>query len=658
VKPYSIGQDLKISKQRLNFIANGTINEPSVVRNEIIESWKRCRNMHVSVSPPNLKIDKTRIIHTDENVTAHLRTVLLQETNNAFYDILKIYHGAAFYLLYDSLIVYSQRGDKDLLDYFNINGLGIGACLEEINIGTTALSISPSSFDDAWVIGAEHYLGLFTPYLTYCYFGDYKYSGHKVKTMVILPKHLFSPLYLQYLRTYSESCKWKIVSYFLSIESQLKDVSYKQYEQEEPTGVLLIDIFGKIISMNQQFIQWTKVSQKQAFGKSYLNVFPELTQLSDLMISESPVQTKDITIWDPPIQVFVEIKSVYEYQKAIGKVLKFRKIEKNTGNQKVDLKARYTFADILGSSPAIQNAKKKAYEAASGKNIVILTGESGTGKELFAQSIHNASPVRKGPFVAVNCAAFSSELIVSELFGYVGGAFTGAKREGAKGKIEMANNGTLFLDEIGELTMTAQSMLLRVLEERKIVRLGSSEEIPVRIRLISATNRDLRELVREKLFRLDLFYRVFVNNIHLPALCERIEDLPILAQYFIEQYNIVYGKSVTTIEKKALERLIEHSWPGNIRELRNIIECGMSNAYHDELRVDDLPDLVELTIEEKQPSFDDNSMAAIEKEYGILEKKELITLMIRHKGNKTKIANALGVTRTTLYKKLKKYNLD
>lgn len=244
----------------------------------------------------------------------------------------------------------------------------------------------------------------------------------------------------------------------------------------------------------------------------------------------------------------------------------------NKTKKLMGLTAEYTFDSIVGNSPALTNVIHQAKEFSDSPYNLLIIGESGVGKELFAQAIHNHSSRRNEPFVALNCASFPENLIESELFGYVGGSFTGASKNGQIGKFELADGGTLFLDEIGELPFTFQSKLLRVLETRKITRIGSSSPTPVNVRVLAATNRNLEKMIEENLFRKDLYYRLQVLNIEIPPLRDRQEDLLLLTDSFFHQASDINGEEPKTLAPEAQKALLEYSWPGNVRELRNVIQ--------------------------------------------------------------------------------------
>ena len=291
------------------------------------------------------------------------------------------------------------------------------------------------------------------------------------------------------------------------------------------------------------------------------------------------------------IDINLEIKHIQlnVFDGFILKMTKFSQLEKKQAKLRAQLVnsgniSKYTFDDILGSSIQTINTKKIANKMAQSNSSILIIGESGTGKELFAQSIHSASRRKDGPFVAVNCSTFQENLLQSELFGYEEGAFTGAKKGGKIGIFEMAHKGTLFLDEIGELSLETQAKLLRVVEDKEIRRIGSSDIISCDVRIIAATNRNLEELIEKGKFRLDLYYRLNTLIIEIPALRERKEDIPQFIKYFFEKES----KSELKIEEDVLKFLIKYEWKGNVRELRNCIEY-MAHVYEDRIKMKDLP---------------------------------------------------------------------
>ena len=331
-----------------------------------------------------------------------------------------------------------------------------------------------------------------------------------------------------------------------------------------------------------------------------------------------------------------------------------RALEKKETMREVQLLRRRLAAlapgtDMIGSGPAMQRVFELVKKVAPANASVIITGESGTGKEVVARAIHSLSARKDKPFVALNCGAIPPTLIESELFGYERGAFTGADQR-RMGNFDLAHNGTLFLDEIGELPLELQAKFLRVLEERKIRRLGGRGEVEVDVRVLCATNRDLKEEIRRGRFREDLYFRLHVFTIALPTLKERHEDIPILVHHFIEKYNAETGKRVQGVSPGALEVLRSYAWPGNIRELRNTVERAMILAEGDVIGEEHLPPDMMGTRPEA---------ATLRVPLGIpldkVEKEYILASLQRNGGNKARTAELLGISEKTLYNKLNRY---
>jgi len=314
------------------------------------------------------------------------------------------------------------------------------------------------------------------------------------------------------------------------------------------------------------------------------------------------------------------------------------------------LSKEYGFHEMVGISSVMREVLRSVTKVAPIDCNVLIQGESGTGKELIARAIHFNSPRREKPFIAFNCGGFTEELIANELFGHEKGAFTGADSV-KMGLLETANGGTLFLDEIGEMPISMQVKLLRVLQERKLYRVGGTIPVDLDIRIISATNSELEQEVAKNTFRKDLYYRLKVVQIKVPPLRERKEDIPILIHHFLERYNHLYKKRIEGVSKDAMEILLRYSYPGNVRELENIVSSAVALAEGSIIQVDDLPDDLERLEVETFPAH----------EYVPLEKKEkeyILEVLKATRFNKVKAAKILNIPRTTLWRKIKKYGLD
>ncbi|MBN2413296.1 sigma-54-dependent Fis family transcriptional regulator [candidate division KSB1 bacterium] len=328
-------------------------------------------------------------------------------------------------------------------------------------------------------------------------------------------------------------------------------------------------------------------------------------------------------------------------------------LRKEVDELRTELKGKYSFGNIIGQSGGIQDVFKALSKVVDSNVTVLIQGESGTGKELIARATHFLSKSRADkPFVAVNCSALPESLLESELFGHEKGSFTGAAGKRI-GKFEQANGGTIFLDEIGLMSPATQAKILRILQEREFERVGGNELIKVSVRIISATNKDLEEEMKNGNFREDLYYRLSVFPIKLPPLRDRKEDIPLLATHFRKKYSEQEGKNIEDINPDALELLMNYNWPGNVRELENAIERAVVLSSDKEITPKDLPQAVR-SIGEKQIYESDNTLASwIEK----LEQEALRQALLECEGNISKTAKKLGIGRATIYRKAKKYGL-
>lgn len=420
-------------------------------------------------------------------------------------------------------------------------------------------------------------------------------------------------------------------------------------------GIISIDHNGVVTNMNgkaNKFLETLRCGQRidSIIKKSYF---------SDVLKKGEAVRGALLTI--KKHSLIISIDPIKLDQQVIGAVAT---LQKQTEIQNIEHKMRRvlaqkhfadkTFDDIIGSSPAIQAAKKLAAKYASVDSTIMIVGGTGTGKELFAQSIHNASSRRHAPFVAINCAAFPPSILESELFGYVKGAFTGALNEGKPGIFELAHMGTIFLDEISETSLDVQLKLLRVIQERKVIRIGDDKVTPVDIRIITASNKNLNDLVKRGVFREDFFYRICVLKLRLPSLNERREDIPELTRYFLKNPHL----PSCNITEEALKLLSACEWRGNIRQLSNIVERLAVMCYDgiiDKKLVREVAD--DISFQNDEALFPITSAVSTTK--GSLTEKEFIyQILCAMNGDRTKAAKHLGISTTTLWRKMKKFRKE
>lgn len=435
-------------------------------------------------------------------------------------------------------------------------------------------------------------------------------------------------------------------------------------------AMIVVNKNAEITMVNNSFSDLFGLSSKEVLSKSISVLLPEL-DIENMMkhgtnISNSPqiINGRQCLISISIIRENGEMNSAIckisfrgltNLQEALTKV---KKLEKQVSAYKDEIHhskgTKYTLHDIAGESDIIQKVINEALLASQSISTVLLTGETGTGKELFAQGIHAASS-QPGRFVEVNCAAIPPDLLESEFFGYEGGAFTGAKPGGMKGKLELAQNGTILLDEIGDMPLPLQAKLLRVLQEKEFQPIGSSKTIPLNAKIIAATNQDLEKLIRDGKFREDLYYRLNIINLKVPPLRERIEDVPEIVNDIIDKLN-QRGFYIKGVTHSALVKIMEHEWPGNVRELQNVIERAANIRPGDYIDVDDIPSMPEPVVE--IPTASDEDDYNVKKRMNIIEKDTIVAALREADGNKTKASKLLGISRPWLYKKMKEYGVD
>ncbi|HMP84166.1 MAG TPA: sigma-54 dependent transcriptional regulator [Verrucomicrobiota bacterium] len=345
-----------------------------------------------------------------------------------------------------------------------------------------------------------------------------------------------------------------------------------------------------------------------------------------------------------------------ELEMRIARALRRQNLEVENVALRQQLDTRFGLENVIGESPAMQEVFDVIKQVAPARTTVLLTGESGTGKELAARSIHQLSPRAKAPLVSVHCAALSPTLLESELFGHEKGAFTGA-HERRIGRFEQAQGGTLFLDEIGEIDATLQIKLLRFLGERTFERVGSNKTLTADVRLITATNKNLEELVKAGRFREDLFFRLRVVEIQLPPLRERMGDIPLLAQAFLKEFALENGKPIRDFTSDALELLMNYSWPGNVRELRTAIEHAVVLSRGERISARDLPPSVR-DLGAVVPADSSRLLARNDLTVKEAEKQLIIRALKETKGNRTLAAKKIGMSRRTFHRKLHTYHLE
>lgn len=401
----------------------------------------------------------------------------------------------------------------------------------------------------------------------------------------------------------------------------------------------LPDISGiEVLSQIKESFSQTEVIIITAYGTIKNAV--EATKLGAYDYLEKPVDNEELFL-------------------LISRALEVKQLKREVEELKTELFSRYRFSNIIGTSSKMNSIFQMMEKIARVDGTVLITGESGSGKELVARAIHFNSPRKDSPFIVVNCGAIPKDLIESEFFGHIKGAFTDAKTE-KTGKFELANTGTIFLDEVGELSPDAQVKLLRALGEREIVKVGGTKTIPIDVRVIAATNKNLEEEIKNRDFREDLYWRLAVLSLHLPALRERKEDIPLLCEHFVQKYNQELNKEVKGISTTALEYLRKYSWPGNIREMESVIYEAMVMSESLMIEKYNLPMRIKGgdTIDEDISPEAGKPLNAMIQSITEKKEKEIIARILHESGgNKTKAAQKLGISRKTLFNKMRLYEI-
>jgi transcriptional regulator of acetoin/glycerol metabolism len=682
-------------------VVTGRLPEKKI-RSVISESWKRC-----SLFGVNSRLHKAQKVLSEEElfkirIDYELREIAQPIINDLAETIAGTKH-VAFLCNFKGQIV-EVVGDADIQEKASLNNLIVGADWSEEGAGTNAIGTAIKHQGPVQIFSAEHYC-----------------EGWHCWTCTATP--ILDPVSKKIIGVLDLTGPWS--SYqrhtLALVVAQAKAIERSLLEKEligqqkltnryidfcgESTrdGLIVIDMRGRVIRLNEQAAKRLDLDPGKVIGQIVTD-FPELSNaFSEIIQFGEPNTERESFIMDNRSGQRIRLisKTITENNKFLGALITlpavslFRKgegsfaeannaLNNNAASEDVDTinnkgrrtakvilraaevetrsnSARYSFPSILGKSEIFLKSIEMAKRAALNEVTVLVQGESGTGKELVAQAIHLAGKRSTGPFIAINCGALPKELVGSELFGYAEGAFTGANRGGNPGKFELAKGGTIFFDEIGEMPLDQQVNLLRVLQEKEVVRIGGRKTIPTDVRIIAASNKSLSEEVKKGNFREDLFYRLNVININLPPLRKRREDIGLLVHNFLDRARKELGRPRLRISNEALKILEAYDWPGNVRELRNVIERTVQMIYDDNITPESLPpEIIEMVGNKTEPVIVKNEIEQNESvtNLSIVERYErdiLLNAVKQCNDNMTKAAAQLNMARSTLYRKLKRF---
>ena len=627
-------------------------------REGIVEHWEWARKKKIDPNNPKLPVKNNNSPDTSEATETFIREVRKTiKPNLVSRNFLK---NAWIACDKNGVVLEIYSLHQELMDFFKTIGITKGADLSGKNFGTHAISMAMKIKHGNLCYRYEHYCSLFHDYFS---IGSpiFNIDGEAIGYLGIFCDHQagIPQNMIMNLRLIIQSIDNK-----MRLQRLSKRYHWLQKLQDglivnDETPTIIVSSKGYLRQLNPvaaNLLNLNNGIKEKALDK-IARFDPQIKNIASIGMEQRNIQMT-INLDNKKIKVIADSYPCYsEKDHFIGVVITMaEKSSKQRNNQEHNNKATYAFDDIIGTSPILNNAKALAKQIAKAPISVLLTGESGTGKEMFAQSIHHESEFKDGPFVSINCSAIPRDLAESELFGYVKGAFTGALAGGRIGKLEAANNGTIFFDEIAEMPLELQAKLLRVLETKNLSRVGENRQRSINLRLIAATNQDLRQLIKEKRFREDLYYRIAVSHIHLPALNESKEDIPALFMSFIEYYNEQMGKKVSEVKEDLLKLLINYPWKGNIRELRNTAEyCVMMNPGDAPIAMNHLPG--DMRIPLLYPHSELTSPDPLYSERKNIENNETMLLqkaLTMTDNNMTQAAKIMGISRATLYRKMKK----
>ena len=630
---------------------------------------KRILNSHKRSMEYGIKIDNkssNRILNEDE-----LHNVVNE--NLELINIAKIYMDMFNDVLKDEefIIVLTDRegcilrvsGKEAIVSEYEKLNITEGMYMDEKNIGTNAMAIALEENRAVQVTAEEHYINMFKG-LTCSAAPIHGKNGDIIGTLNLtsewMNKHPHSlGLAIFCVKAIEKDLEKRHINNILKeaynyVGSVMDNVD---------KGIITVDSDGRINNVNSLACEILSTASEDLIDERIDTIVPAWKNIA-LSFERDNYKTyiKEIKLLnDTNNRTLITVKPIKLNEKIVGSVVTMSKKTELQGKGDKSLSAYKTFDDILGESDAILNVITNCKIVSNSPSTVLIQGESGTGKEVLAQAIHNFSYRRDKNFVAINCGAIPKNLIESELFGYEEGSFTGAKKGGKIGKFEIANGGTVFLDEIGEMPLEMQVHLLRVIQEGRITRIGSEKEIPIDVRIIAATNKDLKEEVKNGNFREDLFYRLSVIPIYLPPLRERKGDVFKLIEHFLRIKSFKLNKNVPTIDENLYNKLINYSWPGNIRELENCIENIVNLDGKISYEFQDEDERKSKVKEEVSVDNEDGNGIYIEvgNDFNI---KDIEIILIEkaikcNQYNMSRTAKSLGISRNTLYYKLDKYNI-
>lgn len=619
------------------------------LRPEIRDSWERSYaygvNKHLRENP--YICTQAELRQYQDNAS-----FLIEMSSSVMNNMYEFVSGTGFVVVLgdSNLCIVKVIGDEEALAFARSARLCEGAMWSEELVGTNAGALAFALAKPISVFGYEHFC-LFS-HVAACSCAPIVDQG-KINGIIgmIAPFDKVNSHTLGMVLASTKHIKYKMmVERAKNYHAVLMDSIQE--------GLFAIDVTGTITYMNENCARSLKLERESIIGRSIYDLIGDNSKnhyfINKITSGRRTIDENfSLAIGGETLHCNVTcnpLNSPHPDDGAVVVVRESQRIKRLVRNI-IGGDAKMTFEDIVGKDPEFLRSIKTANAASSSMSNILMLGESGTGKDILAQAMHNAGPRKNNPYLAINCAALPRELIASELFGYEEGAFTGARKGGNMGKFELADQGTIFLDEIGDMPLDLQASLLRVLEEKTVMRLGGTKQIPVNVRIIAATNQDLESMIENNRFRRDLYYRLAVIRINIPCLKSRPGDIMMLAEYFLKRVCERFNKPMMTFSSEVIDAFMNYGWPGNVREMQNVIEGAVQLAPGNVITAD----LVSSYLVQKDLVVIDNK----EKENTVheLEKQMILEYLDKYKYNKTKVASALGISRRTLYRRLDEFKI-
>lgn len=651
----------KIQKQKVDVLDNKIFeSKDGSVRPKIVQSWLRSQrnglNYQIYNYPPMLDASQFSQVLKEKHF-------FLNTAQKYITSIESLLSNAGIILTDERGVILKLSSSLETHNLFKLI-LAPGAIWNEETIGTCAHGLCILFKHPIQLCGPEHFCRIFNN-ISCSSAPIFNDEGNLAGTLTIS-----SP------SVYDQN------SHTLGLAMTLADLIQKEYQlakKEEVfqiafskanDAIFVVDKKGIISDVNLSAQEIFKSIRKDLVGAPIYEILDNKNIINTILETGNSLSNKNLEIKKLSKSFLCSIQSTRSHDKKHGCIISLKLIDniKEKKQKASGLSARYTFEDIVGDSKEFVQTKKMAKRFAHFDSNILLVGESGTGKDLLAQAIHNENR-SDGPYVAINCAAIPGNLIESELFGYESGAFTGAERGGKQGKIELANGGTLFLDEIGDMPIELQAVLLRVLEDGKVMRLGGSEYIPVDFRLVAATNKNLLDLAKKNQFREDLYYRIAAFQIRIPSLIKRRADIIQLIEYFLNNYSTTHHIKKPTISNEARYILLNYNWPGNVRQLQNSIFYATCMCFESETNPVIYPEHLPEDVlgYDKTPVHDktkENQLLTLadhvetHENLSVKNMEEIIIKRVLNDTSKTEdAAKILGISKSTLYRKMKEYGI-